>query len=155
MLQPGNVAKDVLPGHKPQEKKLKESRTESFKPTKSAVREITPEEHKDTTGRYSWAGFGFPYPRGNTAAASMKKAITIAAVIGVNVGIFWVSIVAARPSIYTPLTPVWTAIMWASCPPIAAMRTAWWLVPILNGILYVVVVGSVRFLRRFIVPFAK
>ena len=85
----------------------------------------------------------------------MKKAITIAAVIGVNVGIFWVSIVAAGPSIYSPLTPVWTAIMWTSCPPIAAIRTAWWLVPILNGILYAVIAVSIQFLRRFIFPFAK
>jgi hypothetical protein len=85
----------------------------------------------------------------------MKKTITIAAVIGVTVGIFWVSVVGAVLNPYTPLTPVWTAIMWASCPPILAIRTAWWLIPVLNGILYVGIAASIQFLRRFIIPFAK
>jgi hypothetical protein len=85
----------------------------------------------------------------------MKKAITIAAVIGVNVGFFWVSVVGAVLNLYAPFTPAWNVIMWASCPPIQAIRTAWWLVPILNGILYAVIAVSIQFLRRFIFPFAK
>jgi hypothetical protein len=55
----------------------------------------------------------------------MKKTIAIAAVIGVNAGIFWVSVVGAVLNLYTPLTPLWTAAMWASCPPILAIRKAW------------------------------
>jgi hypothetical protein len=85
----------------------------------------------------------------------MKKAITLAAVIGVNVGIFWVWVVGPIPNLYTPLPPTWIAIMWASCPPIMAIRAASWLVPVLNGILYVVIAVSIQFLRRFIFPFAK
>ncbi len=85
----------------------------------------------------------------------MKKTIAIAAVIGVSVGFFWVSVVDAVFNLYTPFTPVWAAIMWASCPPILAIRTALWLVPFLNGILYVVIAVLIQFLRRFIVPFAK
>jgi hypothetical protein len=145
----------MLPGHKPQEKKLKESRTESNKPTKKRRTGNNTGGAKEQHGQILVGGFRFPCPRGNTEAASMKKAITIAAVIGVNVGIFWVSVVGAVLNLYAPFTPVWNVIMWASCPPILAIRTAWWLVPILNGILYVVIAVSVQFLRRFIFPFAK
>jgi hypothetical protein len=85
----------------------------------------------------------------------MKKTVIIAAVIGVNVGIFWVSVVGAVLNLYKPLRPLWTATMWVSCPPILAFRTAWWLVPVLNGILYVGIAASIQFLRRFIIPFAN
>jgi hypothetical protein len=44
--------------------------------------------------------------------------------------------------------------MWASCPPIQAIQKAWWLVPILNGLLYAGIAVSTQFLRKFIRPFA-
>jgi hypothetical protein len=85
----------------------------------------------------------------------MKKPITIVAAIGVSVGLFWVYVLDAVLDPYTPLKPAWTTIMWASCPPIRAIRTAWWLVPFLNGILYAAIAVSIQFLRQFIFPFAK
>ncbi len=45
--------------------------------------------------------------------------------------------------------------MWASCPAIGAIGAAWWLVPLLNGILYAVIALMVLFVRKFIRPFAK
>jgi hypothetical protein len=138
-----------LPGHKPQDKKPKESRTASSK-----LREITPEEYKNATGQILVGGFGF-HAQEVRPRHRMKKTVTIAAVIGVNVGIFWVSVVGAVLNLYEPLRPLWTATMWVSCPPILAIRTAWWLVPVLNGILYVGIAASIQFLRRFIIPFAN
>jgi hypothetical protein len=45
--------------------------------------------------------------------------------------------------------------MWASCPPAGVIRTAWWLVPILNGVLYAGIAVLIQFFRKFIRPFAK
>jgi hypothetical protein len=84
----------------------------------------------------------------------MKKRIAMAALIGVSIGVCWVMILGAVLNSYSPLRAPWNAIMWASCPSVCAIRTAWWLVPLLNGILYAGVAVSIQFLRKFIRPFA-
>jgi phosphate/sulfate permease len=81
----------------------------------------------------------------------MKKRITTAVVIGATVGAGWVMALGAGHS----SASVWNAIMWASCPAIGAIRAAWWLVPLLNGILYGLIALLVLFVRKFIRPFAK
>ena len=83
----------------------------------------------------------------------MKKRIAMAAVIGATVGAGWVMALGAGHSSDSSLA--WSAIMWASCPVIAAIRAAWWLVPLLNSILYAVIAVLVLFVRKFIRPFAK
>jgi len=85
----------------------------------------------------------------------MKKRIAMVALIGVSVGVCWVMVLGALFNFYSPLRPPWNAIMWASCPPIHAIQTAWWLVPILNGLLYAGIALSTQFLRKFIRPFAS
>jgi hypothetical protein len=65
----------------------------------------------------------------------MRKPVTVAAVIGFKVGMYW--IFAGQPS--PPSEPAWGRIMRASCPPIAAERAPWWLVPLLNAVLYAVI----------------
>jgi hypothetical protein len=45
--------------------------------------------------------------------------------------------------------------MLVSCPPIAAMRRDWWLVPIINGLIYSGIGLSIQFLRKFLRPFAN
>lgn len=81
----------------------------------------------------------------------MKKRIAMAAVIGATVGAGWVMVLGPHSS----LASSWSAIMWASCPAIGAIGAAWWLVPLLNGILYAVIALMVLFVRKFIRPFAK
>ena len=85
----------------------------------------------------------------------MKKRIAIAALIGATVGAGWVMVLDAGHSSNSSLASGWNAIMWASCPSIGAIRTAWWLVPLLNSILYAVIALLVLFVRKFIRPFAK
>jgi hypothetical protein len=85
----------------------------------------------------------------------MKKRIAMAAVIGATVGAGWVMVLDAGRNSDSPLASGWNAIMWASCPAIGAIRAAWWLVPLLNGILYAVIALLVLFVRKFIRPFAK
>jgi phosphate/sulfate permease len=85
----------------------------------------------------------------------MKMRITMAAVIGATVGAGWVMALGAGHSTDSSLASAWNAIMWASCPAIGAIRAAWWLVPLLNGILYGVIALFVLFVRKFIRPFAK
>jgi len=85
----------------------------------------------------------------------MKLRIAMAAVIGATVGAGWVMVLGAGHSPNSSLTSVWNAIMWASCPAIGAIRAAWWLVPLLNSILYAMIALLVLFVRKFIRPFAK
>jgi hypothetical protein len=85
----------------------------------------------------------------------MKKRIAMVALVGVSVGVCWVTALGVLFNFYAPLTPLWNAIMWASCPPIEAIRTAWWLVPILNGLLYAGIALSTQFFCKFIRPFAR
>jgi hypothetical protein len=85
----------------------------------------------------------------------MKKRIAMVALVGVSVGVCWVTALGVLYNFYAPLTPLWNAIMWASCPPIEAVRTAWWLVPILNGLLYAGIAVSTQFFCKFIRPFAR
>ncbi len=85
---------------------------------------------------------------------SMKKRISTAALIGAIVGVSWVMVLnAGSPN--SSLASAWTALMWASCPSIGAIRAAWWLVPLLNSILYAVIALLILFVRKFIRPFAK
>jgi hypothetical protein len=86
---------------------------------------------------------------------SMKKRIAMAALIGAAVGAGWVLVLDAGHIPGSSLTSAWNAIMWASCPSIGAIRAAWWLVPLLNSILYAVIGLLVLFVRKFIRPFAK
>ena len=81
----------------------------------------------------------------------MKKRIAMSGVIGATVGAGWVVLLGAGHS----LNSSWNAIMWGSCPAIGAIGAAWWLVPLLNSILYAVVALLVLFVRKFIRPFAK
>jgi hypothetical protein len=85
----------------------------------------------------------------------MKKRIAMAALIGATVGAGWVMALGAAHSPSSSLTSAWNAIMWASCPAVAAIRAAWWLVPLLNSIFYAVIALLVLFVRKFIRPFAK
>ncbi len=64
-------------------------------------------------------------------------------------------VLGALFNFYSPLRPPWNAIMWASCPPIEAVQTAWWLVPIRNRLLYAGIAVSTQFFRKFIRPFAS
>jgi hypothetical protein len=85
----------------------------------------------------------------------MKKRIAMAAVLGATVGVGWVMVLGAVVNPGSSLTSPWKAIMWASCPPVGVIRTAWWLVPILNGVLYAGIAVLIQFFRKFIRPFAK
>ena len=85
----------------------------------------------------------------------MRKRIAIAALIGATVGAGWVMVLDAGRGPDSSLASAWNAIMWASCPSIGAIRTAWWLVPLLNGIFYALIALLVLFVRKFIRPFAK
>ena len=85
----------------------------------------------------------------------MRKRIAIAALIGATVGAGWVMVLDAGRSPDSSLASAWNAIMWASCPSIGALRTAWWLVPLLNSIFYALIALFVLFVRKFIRPFAK
>jgi hypothetical protein len=85
----------------------------------------------------------------------MKKRIAMAALLGATVGAAWVLALGAGRSSDSSLTSAWSAIMWASCPSIGAIRAAWWLVPLLNGIFYALIALLVLFVRKFIRPFAK
>jgi hypothetical protein len=85
----------------------------------------------------------------------MRKRIAIAALIGATVGAGWVMVLDSGHSPDSSLASAWNAIMWASCPSIGALRTAWWLVPLLNSIFYALIASLVVFVRKFIRPFAK
>jgi hypothetical protein len=85
----------------------------------------------------------------------MKKRIAMAAVLGATVGVGWVMVLIAMGYPGSSLTSPWNEIMWTSCPPVGAIRTAWWLVPILNGVLYSGIAVLIQFFRKFIRPFAK
>ncbi len=86
---------------------------------------------------------------------SMKKRIAMAALIGATVGAVWVMVLGAGHSPNSSLASGWNAIMWASCPSVAAIRAAWWMVPLLNALLYAVIAVVVLFVRKFIRPFAR
>ncbi len=79
----------------------------------------------------------------------------MAAVIGATVGAGWVGVLSVGRSPGWSLTSPWHAIMWASCPAIGVIETAWWLVPILNSLLYAVIALLILFFCKFIRPFAK
>jgi hypothetical protein len=85
----------------------------------------------------------------------MKKHIAMAALLGATVGVGWLMVLGAVGNLGSSLTPPWNAIMWVSCPPAGVLRTAWWLVPILNGVLYAGIAVLIQFFRKFIRPFAK
>jgi hypothetical protein len=84
----------------------------------------------------------------------MKKRVAMAALIGATVGAGWVVVLGAGYGTKSSLPSAWNAIMWASCPSIGVVRTAWWLVTLLNSILYAVIALFVLFVRKFIRPFA-
>ncbi len=84
----------------------------------------------------------------------MKKRIVIVALIGVSVGVCWVTILGAIFHLYSPLHAPWNAIMLASCPPLWAFRATWWLAPILNGLFYAAIAVTIQFFRKFLSPFA-
>jgi hypothetical protein len=86
---------------------------------------------------------------------SMKMRIALAALIGATVGAVWVMVLSAGHTSDASLAAAWNAIMWASCPSIGAVRAAWWLVPLLNGIFYALIALLVVFVRKFLRPFAK
>jgi hypothetical protein len=77
--------------------------------------------------------------------SDMRKPITVAAVIGFNVGMYW--LFAGQTGF------VWGRIMRVSCPPMAAVHAPWWLVPLLNAALYAVTAVVVGFFLRLIRPF--
>jgi hypothetical protein len=85
----------------------------------------------------------------------MKNGIAMAALIGAAIGAVWVMVLGVGHSPNSSLTSAWNAIMWMSCPAIAAIRAAWWLVPLLNSILYAVIALLFLFVRKFLRPFAK
>jgi hypothetical protein len=85
----------------------------------------------------------------------MKKRIAMAAVLGATVGVGWVMVLGAVGNPGSSLTSPWNAIMWGSCPPVGVIRTAWWLVPLLNGVLYAGIAVFIQFFRKFIRPFAR
>src|SRR5277367_2467092 len=80
----------------------------------------------------------------------MKKRIATAALIGAVVGALWVMVLGGGHSSGPSLASVWNAMMWATCPAIGTIRAAWWLVPVLNSILYAAIALLVLFVRKFI-----
>jgi hypothetical protein len=85
----------------------------------------------------------------------MKKHLAMAALLGATVGVGWLMVLGAVGNLGSSLALPWNAIMWVSCPPAGVLRTAWWLVPILNGVLYAGIAVLIQFFRKFIRPFAK
>jgi hypothetical protein len=85
----------------------------------------------------------------------MKKRIATAALIGAIVGALWVMVLGEGHSSGPSSASVWNAMMWATCPAIGTIRATWWLVPVLNSILYAAIALLVLFVRKFIRPFAK
>jgi hypothetical protein len=83
--------------------------------------------------------------------SDMRKPVTVAAVIGFNIGMYWIFAGQLTPS----SKPAWGCVMRASCPPMAAVRGPWWLVPVLNAVLYAVITVFVGFLLRLIRPFVR
>jgi hypothetical protein len=85
----------------------------------------------------------------------MNKPVTFAAVIGFNVGMYWVF--SAQPAMQpdAPSGGAWNCIMRASCPPIVAVRAPWWSIPILNAILYAAITVANGFLLRVVRPFLR
>jgi hypothetical protein len=85
----------------------------------------------------------------------MSRLVTVAAVIGFNVGMYWVFSMQPAREPGTPSEPVWNCIMRASCPPIALVRAPWWFVPILNAILYAAITVAIGLFLRLVRPFLK
>jgi hypothetical protein len=83
--------------------------------------------------------------------SDMRKPVTIAAVIGFNVGMYWIFAGQLSPS----SAPAWGRIMRVFCPPMSAVRLPWWLVPVLNAVLYAVITIFVGFFLRLIRPFVR
>jgi hypothetical protein len=77
----------------------------------------------------------------------MRKPATVAAVIGFNVGMYWIF---AGQSGFG-----WDRIMRVSCPPMAGVRAPWWLVPVLNAALYAVIAVVVGFFLRLVRQFIR
>ncbi len=88
-------------------------------------------------------------------SASMRKIVTIAGAIGLNVGMCWALMLDPAAASHRALTPFWTAILWTSCPSIVAIRIAWWIVPILNAILYAAIALAIHVVRTYLRPFAN
>jgi hypothetical protein len=84
--------------------------------------------------------------------ASMSRVIyrwaILVGLLGALAGMFWVYVVAAAMNLYTTLTPGWTAAMYVTCPVIRIINWGWWLVPLLNGAFYALVLTGVRTLLR-------
>jgi hypothetical protein len=68
--------------------------------------------------------------------------------LGSVVGLFWVFVVGTAVNLYTNLTTGWNAAMYATCPVIRLIFVAWWLVPIVNGLLYLGLSSGIRFAAR-------
>jgi hypothetical protein len=100
--------------------------------------------------RATWGGSA-----GEVRHLYMKKRIAMAALLGATVGVGWVVVLGAVGNAGSSLASLWSVIMWASCPPAGAIRTDWWLVPVLNGVLYAGLAVLIQFFRKFIRPFAK
>jgi hypothetical protein len=79
--------------------------------------------------------------------SEMRKPITVAAVIGFNVGMYWSF---AGQSGFR-----WGCIMRVSCPPMVAVHGPWWLVALLNAALYAVTAVVVGLLLRLVRPFVR
>jgi hypothetical protein len=59
-----------------------------------------------------------------------------ATIAGALVGFLSVAYVGATINVYTPLTTAATVVLFATCPVIHSIWWSWWLVPVLNAMLY-------------------
>ena len=85
----------------------------------------------------------------------MSKPVTVAAVIGFNVGMYWVFSAQSALQTGTPSEPAWSCIMRAFCPPIAAVGAPLWCIPILNAVFYAAITVAFGFLVRLVRPFLR
>ena len=85
----------------------------------------------------------------------MSQPVTVAAVIGFNVGMYWVFSAQSALQPAAPSEAAWSYIMRASRPPIAAVGAPWWFIPILNAILYGAITVAIGYFLRWVRPFLK
>ena len=65
-------------------------------------------------------------------------------VVGASVGMFWVYVVGTAMNLHTSLMLSWSVAMYVTCPVIRVILLTWWLVPLLNGASYVLMLIGVR-----------
>ena len=83
--------------------------------------------------------------------SDIRKPATVAAVIGFNVGMYWIFVVQPSP----PSELFWGRIIRVSCPAVVTGRAPLWLVPILNAVVYAIITLVIGFFMRLVRPFLR